>query len=724
MPATTPLWLALALIGADAGPSIPQLGLKEVAQYLRALKSFELTAKAEIRDGSGEDVKLGPVAFEQDTVLDLHLTMERTTPDGEAVLRSLTAELSKDGSFFSLIDFRKLEIDKAGDIFMSGDFLCIFGWSARVTKITPNGDESLDMHVEPQGLARLVLTRQMRITSGAEIQYLSVLSDEWNTLQDFDFEIKVPSWPPRASDLLEWLPAEKKEAKAAAAPGDAASPKKQPKNIPIAALELELKGTCEHVSLNVLSLQDVYANTEFELRAHGSFQGRKYISGDGAKNTFTFDASAKGVKNLVRLEGKTKFSGTHREKFDFDDLKKYELWAGTTGKTSAVISEVAVQAGPAAIALGKLAVDVDLKSELAFGETQNHDAANFVFVDRSGSSFRAALASPATVKLGDPAQTLELIGKHPEQTLLTAVGRLYTDNRCFGLELEKADFFAGPASGSKLALEKLSLAAGDDSFLRLIASGQGFLNMPDLLKNLLEGGPLPSVDELLARVEGRGQAEISLAATARDFRFAVDDSTTISVPKELRVVISAKGSGSNERANETPSAELGLTARVENRARIEADGKNGKTMIPISSGTQLELSPTRFVWRARKLLELETAGHAQGKRGARLTAQLRLDEVRALLENATAQIDGPVKMDLVSDLGFRLDDGALSPISFWGQVKGQAGKTSIKKGEKTLFSLKQPSVIRGDSEGIIHPRALETEEMIELNSPTFSIQPK
>lgn len=656
------------------------IGRAELVQYLRSLASVELKARAIIDDGRpGKTSRIGPVRADNGTVLDVHLGFERKGDTGEAELRTLSVKPSRPAKMLGpLLSFDQIELDQRSRLCFR---LHVLGGSEEIflESIHRDGEGALVFKVSGKGfLARLAT--DLRITRDRVVQYyskgflwlgVSWLGAGWKNLAIGDpviveAEIPIKSWPPRASELLDWLPEPKQPAKVAAGDQQTSQPAAaaQPIDIPVSDLSIHfiLRGGRSNYSLGAGAVQLELSEHRVELESHGYFEGRTYRPHAIRPSKLTAKLGGSGKltdpASHGRLERATvTFDGSYRATLPFDALEALELEASAEASVEVVTRELGLNL-PDALSIeapGEVTLSVATTGAVQLRPGDADPKRRYLFnIDRRLSSYSVSAKSQIQVRGLEPFS----VGDKVLLSALETTNPLLKIQGLFGYE--QGCFVArGEAAVALRSDTELTVRADSATDPSLKVPAGAWMKIDAVATAALEHAQLAQLETAFA-AQLRGQlhtggaiAELSVNAPGLE----------ASVPG--RAVIDARLNGEarySEGELDLTRARLLVRAGVEDApASVRADPENGPRLLArLAPGSWVQVDSGDAVVTAFAPLELSTAGQASGQRHGRLRTHLAVDRFEFQDRNVLLEIDRGTIIDLAGPVALRFA-GASTP---------------------------------------------------------------
>jgi hypothetical protein len=684
---------------------IAPIGRAELQRYLQSLASVDLRIRAVIDDGRpGESARIGPVRAENGTVLEAQLVFERSPGAPEAELRKLSIKPSRPAKMLGpLLSFDRIFLDEKSRLCFQ---LKVLGGNEEIILESVHRDDSGALVFEVAGKGFLAkLATDIRITQSRKVQYYSRgflwldvgwLGAGWKDLAIGDpviveADIPIKSWPPRASELLDWLPdpAPKTEKTAQASgpqsaqgsPG-AQGPQKAQLDIPVKDLSIHfvLQGSPSKYDFSDKTIQLELEQHQLEIESHGYFEGRTYHPHAVRPSTFRgtlgghgrlADPSTRGKLDRAKLS----FEGRYSAILPFDALDNLDVEASAEVSVDLATRELAVHF-PDELSIeapGGTSLSIATSGSVRLLPGNPDPAKRYTFaIDRRLSTYSFSVEGPlraegllapgektALARLENlPPSTLPGVSDEAAllPSLLSVRGLFGYEEGCFVTRAEvdaalrtdslfvlrapeTAEATLSIPAGAWVAVDAVATFALEHA--KLPSAADVALGGASLYKNALAaqirgqlrtGGTIEAVKirapDLAADVPGRAPFEARLSGEGRFGESGFDLS-------RVRAVVRA----TVERGT------AGVAIEPENAPRLSARLREG-SWLQLDSG---DLVPT-----ALAPLELSTNGYASGARSGRLRAHLAVDDFEFQDRSVLLEIGRGTIIDLTGPLAFRL----------------------------------------------------------------------
>ncbi|MGE0712330.1 MAG: hypothetical protein AB7N76_01725 [Planctomycetota bacterium] len=657
----------------------------EVRQYLEAFRAVNLNASFTVDDGTRREkagvyvpvgnAKLGPFSVENGTKVHLNAGFTKRPGESEAVLRTLEF-VPENPMAMGPLRFNKMVMDERGVLHMKLN-LKLMGfdfWPQEMTieKIYRDAGGNLVFQTGGTGLAGKFVP-DIRITPDGRVQrysrgiwFFGWRGAKWKDLEADGQPIKVEStlpidrWPPRATDILNWLPQEP----AAPAPGNPLEGLRPVLDaIPVKDLSVAFRADADprRIELSDGRGHLDLTNHSLQFDANGSFEGRTFKSDPTKANGYRATAHLEGEvkdpsKGSVKVAGvDVELSGKHRVAIPFDDLDKVEVEASLKAKASGDLRDLdaglpgmprvhaerasASFDGEGTLVLRPYTGDPKDKKELTISRDSRYGLKVEGPVELSGMKVEGAtLPESMVVRPVGGKPVLEVDGD-----LGTKMGFVFARTN---VRLE------GETAKKGLA----ALVAGDTGVSTTLREGArvsvkayAFAGMK---KDTLEGGGVRVTAD--ARISGQGEGtRLSGAGFSADLPGVTE--------LNLRAATNTRYGTKNGAEAEVRSLALGADVTLkdgEGTLRSStADG--GKMELEVGEGTRLEANSGLLRRTSPTSSVLETEGYARGEKAASFKAHLVLTAGSVAQKDLALSFRGKTTIDLDAAIGFRLDPRAL-----------------------------------------------------------------
>lgn len=666
----------------------------ELRQYLEAFRLINLSAAFTVDDRRGRDASaawnvpageavLGPFSVKNGSAVRLQAEFTKRPGEPEAVLRTLEM-IPANPMALGPLRFDRMTMDGNGVLHLelALQLMGVRFWPQELTieKIYRDREGNLVFETGGSGLAGKFVP-DLRVQPDGGVQRYSRgflgIGKGWKDVKvdgkkvSVEASLPIDRWPPRATDLLDWLPGG--EPAPAASGGPMALPA-----IPITDLSVGFRALADPRRITLAGERGYLDLSNHELRfdANGRFEDRTYVSDEAKPNGYRATATitgevrdpALGRARIDRFE--LEVSGAHRERLPFDRLEELELEAGLAVRGSARLSEIeaGLPGGPRVAARGSAGADVDVAGAVVLRPLTGDPADKKELTISKDSRYALDVTGPVTVTgLSELAPGVKL----PERLEVRAADDPATPDVDESLlPALEVDGTLGSRMGFLFARTDIDLrgetvAPGAVGVLEGLTGGTR-------LESTLAPGARVHVDAYAfagikeETLEGGGvrlTADARIAGTATGTRVE-GDGVTATLPGEADLEARA---AMNVRYGTTAGAELevrsvaaeaAVTLR-EGEGELEAGLPGGPVLRgTVGSGTRFEAS-TGLLRRADpRGTALETEGYARGERAARLRASLVITSGSVAHRELALAFAGRTRVDLAAAIGFRVDPAA------------------------------------------------------------------
>lgn len=663
----------------------------ELRQYLEAFRLINLSAAFTVDDRRGHDAAwnvpageatLGPFSVENGSAVRLQAEFTKRSGESEAVLRTLEM-IPANPMALGPLRFDRMTMDGDGVLHLklALELMGLRFWPQELTieKIYRDRAGNLVFETGGSGLAGKFVP-DLRIQPDGGVQRYSRgflgIGRGWKDLEVDGKKVSVAAslpierWPPRATDLLSWLPGAEP---APTSSGPIALPA-----IPITDISVGFRAVADPRRITLEGGRGYLdlSNHEMRFDANGRFEDRTYVSDEREPNGYRATATvngevrdpALGRARIDRLD--LEVSGTHRERLPFDRMEELELEAGLAVRGSARLAEVeaGLPGGPRVAAGGSASAELDVAGAVVLRPLTGNPEDKKELTISKDSRYALDVTGPVTVTgLSDMTPGVEL----PERLEVRAADDPATpdvdESLLPALEVDGT-------LGSRMGF----LFARTDIDLRGETVSPGALGV---LEGLTGGTRLESTLKPGARVhvdayafagikeetlEGGGvrvTADARVAGTATNTRVE-GHGLTATLPGEADLEARA---AMNVRYGTAAGAELEVRSLAAEAAVTLREGEGElETGLPggpvlrgtVGSGTRFEAS-TGLLRRADpRGSALETEGYARGERTARMRANLVITSGSVAHRDLALAFAGRTRVDLAAAIGFRVDPAA------------------------------------------------------------------
>lgn len=497
---------------------------------------------------------------------------------------------------------------------------------------------------------------------------------------EMPFVAGLRSWPPRASELIDFFPATGKPQPAPAEALAGAAPLLD--QVPISALDLRFEARSKgSTPIRLSNGEGVITLTDHELAlaSNGRFKGRTYHTDPTRENTFRASGTVTGEITRPDLRAKldrVRFvsEGTHAETIPFEDPSKLTLDASVKTRVEARLRDLRAElpTGTYLVVGGESKADFTGEGSLTLRPLDARDPSELK-IDRNKNHWELTANGPVELggldALSAPAGTtlpsrLGLRGENGQPvvrasgTLGTRSGFLFTKTKIdvVGTTTTPGAIGVLEGTGATRREVKSTLKEGAKVDLHLYA----FAGIKQSSLDALLAGVLTPVRATPAATGTPELGALNATVDARLSGTAVD--TTITSPEltakapaadlDARVaarirVGTARGAEIEVRAA-AAEADLALTAPAEVTAGLPGGPVLRGTAAP---GTRLGIS-------TGELKRDPSTGVLSGP-GARLEAHLVLTAGSVAMKELALALQGKVEVDLSAAIGFKIDPRAL-----------------------------------------------------------------
>lgn len=670
----------------------------EVRQYLEAFRAVNLNATFRVDDGTRREkagvyvpvgnANLGPFSVKNATDVHLRAGFEKRDGESEAVLRTLEFEPASPMALGPL-RFNKMEMDERGVIHMKLN-MRLMGmdfWPQEMTieKVYRDTEGNLVFKTGGTGLAGKFVP-DIRITKDGRVQrwsrgvwFFGWRGSKWKDVKSEGEVVRVEDtlpidrWPPRATDILNWLPQEPEPEPDPANPFEGVDQLLEA--VPIQDLSVAFRATADdrRIDLSEDRGHIVLSNHQLEFDLNGDFKGRTFESNPDKPNGYRATARLEGElrqpgQGSVRVKGvDLEVTGHHREKLDFDDLEKVELEAGLRIKAKGDLEnlQAGLPGGPrlraerasahfdgeGTLVLRPYTGDPEDKKELTISRDSRYGLKVEGPVELENLSQEGVtLPGRVTVNPVDGKPVLEAEGDFG-----TKMGFVFARTN---VRLEGQTARAGLAqivNGEEGNTTELSTTLKPGA--RVSVKAYSFAGIK---KDTLEGGGV----RVTADVEVEGQGENTRLAGS-GFSADLPGATEL----KLRAATNTRYGTRNGAETQVRSAALGASVELkEGEGTVTSETADGaRVELGVGAGTRFEANSSLLRRTSPTASTLETEGFKDGQNAAYLKAHLVLTGGSVAQRDMALRFRGRSTIDLQAALGFRVDPKAFetgaAPVS-------------------------------------------------------------
>jgi len=747
----------------------------ELRQYLEAFRLINLTATATLDDREGHDVdvrapvgnvKVGPFSAPRGTSMRIEAGFVDRPNDGidEAVLTTLELEPSSSMSVLGpLVKFDRMYLDGNGVIHFKSRLLG-FDQDVTVEKIYRDGEGNLVFKTGGEGLASR-FAPNMRIRPDGRVEYegrggFLWLQKKWKPAKVDGVEVKldrtipITNWPPRASDLIDFLPAEGAAGQPATNPIDDLRPVLE--DIPISDLSVRFVAEADPttIALSNDGGEVRLSNHELELNANGGFDGRTYRSDPERRNDFSATATIEGEvdENGTRARidrTDVRLSGTHSATIPFEDPEKIELEATLNIDVDASLSKVRshLPTGVYFAAPGTVTANFDADATLILRPMSGDVAARReLVIDRHENGYAFAVDGPIELRglaglegmdgvtmpdrlrleaRDDPSTPDVDEGAQPivrgEGQFGTKLGFIFTKTELHvdGVTSDRGivGVIDGTAGGGDETEVRTTLKPGARARIYAYTFFGIKKSAVDALVERSLGADVPEESIEMGGVNATVDARISGAGEGTTLR---TPELLADLPGEtgLDLRVAARVRHGTRNGAETIVRSLAGSADVrleEGEGEVEAGLPGGPTVSGrLAPGTRFSVETGRMIRTDRDGTELATVGLEDGAPTGKLEAHIVLTAGSMAHGDLAASFDGRTEVDLTGSIGFRLDPAPLFEGAPEPEIRGPLpidAAVAIRFPGGARLSVRQPGndadvTLGSDTEITLHTRAL------------------
>lgn len=670
----------------------------ELRQYLEAFRSINLNATLTVDRRSTFTVvngtaRIGPFSVKDGTVIRLAAGYEKRRGEQEAVLRKLEF-IPSNPMALGPLRFNSMTLDDKGVLHfkLNLNLMGVSFWPQELTieKIYRDEEGAMVFKTAGSGLAGAFVP-DIRIKRDGTVQswdrgtwFFGWRGGKWKDVKQDGQVVKledtlpIDRWPPRATDLLDWLPKPGAQGSRAASNGlDDLRPVLDA--IPISDLALRFEARADPRRITLSDGRGHLDMSDHELRfaAHGRFVGRTYESDPRRDNTFLATGTVSGEVNEPGV-GRTRIdrasvhlSGEHRARLPFEDPERVDLEVTARARAEANLSDLRAELpeGAYVVAPGRARADFEGDARLVLRPlTGDPDDRRELTISRD-SRYGLTIDSPVSIhgadRLGAGLPTrLDLAAADDPSTpgvdesrgpVLSAEGALGTR---MGFIFTKAEVRLNGATTTPGVVGILTGEGADRVEATTTLRPGARVNLyaytfAGIRERTLEGGGARvTVD---ARVAGTGErTRVSAAGVTADLPGPVD----VAARTAANVRFGTREGAVTEVRR--VAAEGSVTLR-EGTGTVEHGLPGGPVLRgEVGAGTRLAVSTGDLRRADVRTGVLETDGFSRGERGATFEAHLVLEAGSVAHRDLALALRGRTTVDLRAAVGLRLDPRALS----------------------------------------------------------------
>jgi hypothetical protein len=648
----------------------------ELRQYLEAFHTVDVAAAFTIDDRTGSHsarfgvpsghAEVGPIQTKNGTRLEVKAGFEKRPGEREAVMRSLLIKPTNSVRSVGFLGmrFHKLHMDSKGLIHvklnlraMGIDFLPT---DLVIEKIHKDSKGNMIFETEGHWIPDVM------ITPNGDVKRESFFLHRWIAFKDLKGNklkipptVKLTDWPPKASDLLAYLPEEGEESASLAE--SVATLKPVLKSIPITDLNLKFSADADPRRIKLSNDEGYIDLDEHTLRyeANGSFAGRTYTSNPNKPNTYSATASLSGKVKREGLGSATidrvdvALTGEHSGTIPFEDLDAINVEGTLNADIDGEFSDVVVglPGGPTVAANGRSTVNFDGDGKLILRPFSSDpaDKKELIISKDSRYSFRTegdvelsnlGSLAPEGVTLPD-SMTLEPKNGEP---VFSGEGDLGT-KMGFAFARPTFEVRGTVKRGAVLALEGGEISTTLKPGATVEVDGMAFAGIKT---DTFEGGGVRLTAD--AKLSGTGtNTSINSNGVSAEFPGEAD--------VDVRLATNVRRGTRN--GDETIVRSLGVNGKAtlrtgEGEVTMGLPGQP-KLSGTVAPGTSVEFDTGVLRRKDNTGTVLETEGFKDGKRGATVNAHLVLTAGSIAHRDLALAFAGRTVVDLNAALGFRMD---------------------------------------------------------------------
>lgn len=647
---------------------------EELRQYLESFRAINLETTMTVDDHSGKTARLGAFKARNGSKIRLKAEFTKRRGEREAVLRTLELQPSQPMSM-GAIRFNRMTLDSKGVLhfklnlrLMGVDF-----WPQELTveKIYKDRHGNLVFKTGGSGLAGSFVP-DFRIKPDGTLQrwdrgvwFFGWRGSKWKNVKEQGKTVKLPDtlpidrWPPRATDLLDWLPKE----------GALGSKKDMGaflESIPVSEMSTRFTARAGNKTIRLdggrgtVRLDD----HKIDVTANGRFRGRTYEADPTKPNTFSASGRLSGEVRerglgSAMIDGATfTVRGTHDATIPFEDLDKLRLDARYRGGVSARLSRVRgeIPGGGTFSAPRNVNATSSGSGKVTLRPLSSGEKAKVTL--NKDNRFRLTVDGPLGITgLEGPGGMVVPrvdLRKRRGSSKPVLVGEGSFGNRSGGFH-SKAEFTLDGETTNKGMIYLLNGKRNDVSAVSELRPGARVTMRANALVGVrkdLKGAAVSATADV--RIRGTGEkTRLKEGALEAELPGATDI--------DARLALNAKYRTRNKEpylAVRRAAASMSMEAR-EGGGTFKASQPNGAEMRGrIERGTRFGLETGKLALTPDEK-SLESEDFARGKRNAKFSAHLVIGGATMAYKDLAVAFNGKTTVDLSAAVGFRIKPASI-----------------------------------------------------------------
>lgn len=656
---------------------------EELRQYLEAFRAINLATTMTLDSGRGKTATLGAFEAPNGTKVSLKASFLKRPGERESVLRTLEVRPSRPMSM-GPIRFNRMTLDRKGVLhfklnlnLMGHDF-----WPQELTieKIYRDRSGNLVLKTGGSGLAGTFVP-DIRIKPDGTVQHYDKgwwlfgwHGRGWKDVKLGRKKVKLPAtlpikrWPPRASDLLDWMPNE-------GSPGarDTLDGVRDfLDSIPITNMSTRFEAEADPTTIALsggngrVHLRD----HGIEIEANGRFEGRTYRTNTNKPNTFKVSGRLAGNLNTpglgkARIDGASfDLSGTHKTTLPFENLDNVELDARFKARADARLSKLKGElADGARFEASRATADFSGSGRVVVRPLSERNKTrielnpdNRYRIAVEGKLGMSRLEAPGGMIVsrmelapGDDPNTLSVDER--AGPVMVGEGTLRNEGSVL---TSRTDWRLNGVTTNRGAIHVLNGTQDDVAAVTSLRPGATVNVRAKTLVKMRPGGGASVRATADFRVRGTGEhTRIKAGAMESEIPGAVDLDSRFAMG--ARYTTRDRGGLAIRKA----AASTSVNVREEGGTFRVAGPKGSELRGTVRPGTRFSLETGLMTPPTPRSNHLETEGYGEGKKGAKFSARLVLGAGTLAYKKLTVSFNGSTTVDLNAAIGLRLDPNSL-----------------------------------------------------------------